>query len=185
MPLKFLVKRILIACCLSAAPAHAGKLDAYFGAYSFSATTSRSSGSKSGAGAYKVSFMLPISDHFEGGIGYSLLYSDIFGGDSVYGFDVELAYYPFTPAGRVKIATENTQITTETLWRPFAMVGFNPRQFQSISTQYNGYSLALGTERTYSGQFNLKGMFRYATLTGPAGSTATELTILGGISFNF
>lgn len=185
MPLKFWAHRILLVAALVAVPAHAGKLDAYIGAYDFAAKTPVAKGSKSGVGAYKVSFLLPISDRFEAGIGYSLIYSDIFTGDSVYGFDVELAYFPFTSAGRVQVASGNTQVAIEPQWRPFAMVGFNPRQFQSISTQYNGYSLALGTERTYTGQFNLKGMVRYAMLTGPNTATASEITILGGISFNF
>jgi hypothetical protein len=34
-------------------------------------------------------------------------------------------------------------------------------------------------------KFNFKGLFRYSTMAGPNEGEATELGIMGGISFNF
>ncbi len=176
---------ILAVILTSASRAHAGKLDAYLGAFDFSAKTPIGSGSKNGLGSYKIAYMMPVLDNLEVGIGYSLIFSNIVGGDSVYGFDIDAMYFPFTPHGKVKFQAPNSQVTTDTLWRPFVLLSYNARQFQSVSTQYNGFGFGAGTERAYDTRFTLKGMIRYITLSGPNGSTASEITALAGVSFGF
>ena len=170
---------------LAAAPASAGKVDAYVGAFDFAAKTSLASGSKSGLGAYKISYLMPVADQVEIGIGYSLIFSDVIGGDSVYGFDIEAAYYPFTPAGSVRTKAGDAIVQQDFMWRPFVLLGFNARQFQSIATQYNGFSGGVGVERTYDQRVSFKGLLRYVNLQGPSKANAREISILGGMSFGF
>lgn len=183
MPLKNLALIILFA--LAAPLAHAGKVDVYFGGFDFSAKTSLAEGSKSGFGAYKISYLMPITNNVEIGIGYSLIFSNVIGGDSVYGFDIEAAYFPLTPSTRVKTHTERAIVGQDFTWRPFVLGSFNARQFQSIATQYNGFGGGLGVERAYDARFTFKGLIRYLTLSGPSDSSAKELTAIGGVSFGF
>lgn len=183
MRLKAFTLFCLIACAVP--KAHAGKLDAYFGAYDFSAATAVSKGSKSGLGAYKIGIMFGVTERFEAGLGYSLIYSDVFGGDSVYGLDVEGHYYFLTPSRREVVEGGPVTLTTESAWRPFIAFGFNARQFQSIATQYNGLSLGVGTERVYDKRLSFKGLLRYTHLEGPPGASALEISVLGGVCVNF
>jgi hypothetical protein len=163
----------------------AAKVDLYFGAFDFSAETAATSGSASGAGAYKISYYLPIFDQVEVGLGYTLILADTFSGDSAFGLDVEMAYFPFTPAQDLKIQAEKTTATISHNWKPFVLGGYNARQFQSVSTQYNGFSAGFGFERKLEARYNFKGLFRYASLAGANEGTASEITILGGLTFNF
>lgn len=183
-------KNILLHCTLLlmmffSVRAHAAKFDFYFGAFDFSAQTASSEGSASGLGLYKINYSLPILNNLEAGLGYTVILADTVGGDALFGFDIEVSYFPLTAAGPLKIQTENTQAIAEALWRPFVMFGYAARQIQSVSTQYNGVSFGAGVERALDMKFNFKGLVRYATMAGPNEGEATELGIMGGISFNF
>jgi len=164
---------------------YAGKFDFYAGAYQFSAKTNIKSGSKSGPGAYKVSYMLPLLNQLEAGIGYSVLFSDIVTGDAAYGLDLELHYFPLSMSRRMEISAGESNVSIEPVWRPIVLVGYSARQFQSVSTQYFGLTTGVGTEYAWTSLFSLKGMIRYNMLSGPNKATASELTVLGGVSFSF
>lgn len=180
---RFLVfKATLLLTC---APVHAGKFDAYFGGYNFSAKTNTQTGSKSGVGAYKVSYVIPLLKNLEAGIGFSVLFSNVITGDAAYGLDLELYYYPLTMSRRVDLSTEFATIGIESVWRPFVLGGYSARQFQSTSTQYFGLTAGAGTEYAWTSAYSLKGMIRYNMLTGPNEATASEMTVLGGVSFSF
>lgn len=163
----------------------ASKLDLYFGAFDFSAKTATGEGSVSGAGAYKLGFYLPLFENFEAGIGYSLILSDMIGGDSAFGLDIEGAYFPLTSVGPSIFSNDRVSARIESVWRPFVLVGYHARQFQSVSTQYTGLSVGGGTERAFDARYSFKALFRYATMAGANEGEATELTIMGGLSFQF
>lgn len=163
----------------------AAKLDLYFGAFDFSAETTSTSGSKSGAGAYKISYFLPILEQLEVGIGYTVILSEIVSGDSSFGLDLEAAYFPLTSASSIKSQNESTVVIIDSAWSPFILLGYSARQFQSVSTQYNGFTAGIGTERRWNNKMSLKGLVRFASFAGPNDSSADELVILGGVSFPF
>jgi len=166
-----------------AMPAHSAGVDVYAGFFDFSAKTESLSGAKSGLGAYKLSFLFPIGDRFEIGIGYSLLLADTFSGDAAFGIDAEAYWFPLTSSGAVSLSTENTQVMSSEIWRPFLGLSYNVRQFQSVETQYNGFGLGVGVERALRGGYDLKTFLRYVDLQGPNSATATEIIFLVGLSF--
>lgn len=165
-----------------ATPVYAAKVDLYGGLYSFSAETADTSGSKSGLGAYKLAISLPLTDRIEMGLGYSLIFSQIFTGDAVYGIDLEASYFPVTPASPVEAQSDQIAMRTDFDWRPFVAGGYHARQFQSVKTQYNGFSLGIGTEKSFRGRYSLKGLIRYGLMAGPDESSATEIIVVVGLS---
>lgn len=181
---KFLVG-LLTIFILGCSEVNAAKFDFYMGAFDFTAKTSSSEGTANGFGMYKINYSLPILNNLEAGIGYTLILADTISGDALFGFDIEMSYFPLTAATPIKIQTENTFAKQEALWKPFVLVGYAARQIQSVSTQYNGLSLGAGVERALDLKFNFKGLVRYTTMAGANQGEATELGILGGISFNF
>ena len=174
-----------IILCFSGSISKAAKLDLYFGAFDFSAKTASASGSKCGDGAYKISYFLPILEQLEVGIGYTVILSEVVGGDSSFGLDLEAAYFPLTSASSIKSQNESTVVLIESVWSPFVLLGYSARQFQSVSTQYNGFTAGIGVERKWNSKMNLKGLVRFASFAGPNDSSADELVILGGVSFPF
>jgi hypothetical protein len=166
-------------------PVAAAKLDLFFGGFSFSAETDSASGSASGVGAYLINYSLPIFDNLDVGLGYSLILADTFGGDSVFGLDVQAAYYPLTPGSEIKIVSGNTKATVGHIWKPYLSMNYSARQFQSVVTQYNGFGVGVGVERKLEAKYTLKCHLRYSAMAGPDSSTATEITFVSGLSFSF
>lgn len=186
MKSKQLSAKFLLAFALIASPAaFAGKFDAYIGGFNFAAKTRTSSGSKSGFGAYKIAYQIPLLDNLEAGIGYTLIMANGVGGDAAFGFDLDISYFPLTPAGPLKIQDSKTTLKYESLWKPLVSLGYHARQFQSVSTQYNGFSIGAGVERKLDAQFNAKALLRYGSFLGANKGQATEITGLFGISFGF
>src|SRR5690606_9369141 len=103
---------------------------------------------------------------------------------AAFGFDIEGAYYPFTSSGASEIRTDRVSAVYNPIWKPFVMIGYHARQFQSVSTQYNGFGIGLGFERVLTARYNLKGLLRYATLAGANDGKGTEMVMLIGLTFN-
>lgn len=187
MQLSFL-RRILfvssLVCSVHTA-AVAAKVDLFIGGFDFSAETSQGQGAASGFGLYKINYCLPVLTNVEVALGYTIILADTVGGDALFGFDIEMFYFPVTAAAPVRIRTESTFLSHESVWKPFVMVGYGARQIQSVSTQYNGISLGGGVERALNSKFNFKGLIRYLTMAGPNEGQATELGFMGGVSFSF
>jgi len=165
--------------------AFSAKLDLYFGAFDFSAETAEAADTISGLGVYKISYLLPITSHVEVGLGYSLVMSDTFGGDSSFGFDVESAWFPWTLTEPIKIRSDKTSLRMVALWRRFLSLGYNVRQFQSVETQFTGFSVGVGAERALRLGYDLKFLLRHTSLSGPNDATASEIDALAGVSFSF
>lgn len=165
--------------------AEAYKLDFLAGGFSLSAQTSSSSGSISNLGAYKISYLVPVTNHFEFGLGYTLIMSDVVSGDAAFGLDLDLNYFPISANSALELRTGNTSARMTEKWAPLIGVGFHQRQFQSVQTQYNGFSISGGAERALVDQFSLKAIVRYMYLNGASGATANLIDALVGVSFQF
>jgi hypothetical protein len=187
MQLKNRIQLVLLLSAIYLVPsmASAAKFDFYFGAFDLSAETNENDGNVSGLGSYKMGYYLPALINFEFGIGYSLILSNTFGGDAAFGFEAEAAWFPFTQTTPIKVQSDKSFIRISPLWRPFVYAGYIVRQFQSVETQYNGFSLGLGAERALTYDFDAKFLVRYITLAGPNESEATEIDVLAGITFDF
>ncbi len=182
-----LLKPVLAGLALSmfTCPALAHKLDFLAGGFSLSAKTSKGSGSRSGLGAYKFTYMIPVTANLDFGLGYTLILSDTFTGDAAFGLDLETNYFPFTPNAPIEISGANLSARMSEIWSPFVGAGYHQRQFQSVQTQYNGFSVAAGVERSFNEDFRIKGICRYLLMNGANRSTASVLDVLIGVSVQF
>lgn len=167
--------------------AHASKLVLSGGAYSFTAEngSNKVSASLSGLGSYQVAYRQPAFEKFELDFGFSLLATDIVGGDLSFGIDIGANYYFMTGANQIKAESDLGVVVLNDQWRPFFGVSFNQRNFQSTSSQYAGFGVKGGTEYQLNDEFALHGTVRYLLLGGPNKSSATQIDILSGIVVQF
>lgn len=157
--------------------ANANKFDFLAGAFSFAGDETVSN-----LGAYHMGYATDFKD-FEVAIGYTLLMTQIVGGDLAFGFDLGINYYPWTESTVTEGASSTSYFSVNPLWRPFIGASFNQRQFQSTKSNYAGFSLCLGAERALDYSFDLKSLLRITSLAGPSSASATEITVLIGITF--
>ncbi len=181
----WLKHKLLLVFILLSTSAHASKMDILTGGYSLAAKTSQTDGSTTGAGAYRFNYGLNILKGLDIAIGYTLIMSQVIGGDMGFGFDLGFEYFPLTPSTNLKALTTDSMLSVKPLWRPFVGTGFSQRQFQSVSTNYAGFHLSVGVERALEYGFDFKGILKYSTLTGPQSASATEIIIGAGITFPF
>lgn len=176
---------ILLLLAFLTYQAQANKVDILAGGYSLSASTDEASGSASGLGGYKINYSFNLLNNLDMTVGYSIIMSNTFGGDLGFGFDFEFNYFPLTPSIPINSKSTKSFMTVKPLWRPLVGICFHQRQFQSVNSNYAGFGLNLGFERSMDRIFDLKGLVRYSVLGGPGSANATEILILGGITFPF
>lgn len=170
--------------CLLAPSAFADKIDVSIGGFSFEATNARNKSSKtiSGFGSYRLGYRRTFMDHYEFDISYSLVATEVIGGDLSFGLDAGVNYYPFSVPGDIEADSGKAFFVLQSLWRPFVGGFFSQRSFQSVSSQYAGMGLKFGTEYQYNEKLSVIGVLRYFGLSGPSGSEATQIDILlGGV----
>jgi hypothetical protein len=155
------------------------------GLFSLGAQTGSASGTASNLGCYRVGFGMPVSTHFDVNVGYTLIMSEIIGGDLAFGLDLGTNYFPLTQTGAYELSTGTTMVAHEELWRPYVGLWFHQRQFQSVRTNYSGFGLATGFERALRFPFDYKIELRYTSLVGASGATATEINFVGGLTLRF
>ncbi|MCB0385196.1 MAG: hypothetical protein KDD43_07370 [Bdellovibrionales bacterium] len=165
--------------------ASASKLDIMAGWFSISAKTNSGSSELSNFGAYRINYFIPVFRQLDLTVGYSLLMSDTFGGDLGYGVDGGVTYYPISNSRPIKADSENARMVVDSLWRPYAGLGFSQRQFQSVQSTYAGFSLFGGVERSLMREFDFKAELRIVELQGAGVATATEMTLVAGIIYLF
>ncbi len=161
------------------------KLDIQTGYYSLTGTASGRTGSKSGPGAYRIGYRRNVLPKLDLGVGYSVIYSSIFTGDSTFGLDVSATYFPFSASSKMDFEAGRQTLSLNELWRPYLSLAFNQRNIQSIQTSYAGFSVAAGTERAWKENTSFNFTLRYANLSGPRSATATIIEVLGGLCFGF
>lgn len=167
--------------------AYGYRIETFGGGYSFTATNSKnnSRATLSGIGSYRLGFRFSIFNQIEGDLGYSILATDVVGGDLSFGADLGFSYFPWTVTGDLELNRPEATLTAYSRWHPLIGFGFSQRNFQSVSSQYAGAHLKVGLEYQGWRQMRVGGFLRYIMLNGPSNSTATQIDILGGIVTEF
>ena len=173
---------LILIFSLSALQSYADSFDILFGAYDLSAKTESASGSSTNIGGYKLTYSHNLAPQFTLTAGYTLIMSDTIGGDLSFGFDLGGNYYFLTPSDRLVSETKNATMTIAHKLRPYVGLTFHQRQFQSVKSNYAGFGLNAGSTFDINKDYELKALFRYITLSGPQNATATELSILLGLT---
>ncbi|MBK7842410.1 MAG: outer membrane beta-barrel protein [Bdellovibrionales bacterium] len=176
---------LVSALAVSTQKARATKIDVMTGWYSITAETATASSEISNFGLYRINYMISLLPKLELIVGYSLMMSDILGGDLGFGIDGSFVYYPISTSWRILAAVDNAKMSVDGIWRPYLGMGFSQRQFQSVQSTYAGFSFNVGVERSLARAFDIKGEIRYLLLQGTRDSTATELSAVGGVVFSF
>ena len=168
--------------CFSSSAAHIGLSDGF---YSVNATVNGNETSISSFGSYRVSLMQEITPYFSLNLGYSLLLENINGGDTSYGFDLGVNYFPISLNSDETTRVGNVDIKIIQKWSPFVGIGFYQRQYQSIQSGYSGFGLNGGAIYAYKKRFDLFGEIRYVMLNGPVSAKATEISPVVGVLVKF
>lgn len=161
------------------------KLDFGFGFYSLTGEGGTSAGSVSGIGDYRIQYRRSIHPKLDLGVGYSVMFSSIISGDSIYGIDVGATYFPLTRSGPFEIQNSGQTIQIVEIFRPYVSLSFNQRNIQSVQTTYSGFGVSAGAEYQLGVFSSLNFCVRYLTLSGSRESTAKVIDFIGGISLNF
>jgi hypothetical protein len=166
--------------------AWASKFDVLGGYYSLQAKTSSSTGSLANLGSYYVGFSTDLKPHLEVGVGYSLVLSNTFNGDSGFGFDLFANYFPWSRATHLSTQTSSYTWEMNEYIRPYVGLLFSQRQFQVVgSSSYAGFGVQGGFEYQLAQTYSLKTQLRMLYLSGPSKSTANFMDLLVGISYGF
>ena len=178
-------KALLVSCWLisPAAFAAGGKFTAGWGFFALSAKTQDTSSSISNPSAFHLSYRQPQGDRLELKIGYSILMADFSGSDLGYGLDAGFNYYPFTDSADESYHDPLVSARRSELWRPYAGLSFNQRNFQSVRNSYAGFGFSAGVERYYDEKMSFNAEARFVTLSGSNESEATETALLVGVVF--
>jgi hypothetical protein len=189
-PSRFLGLMLLFIVGLQGIPnasAYSNKLDFTFGGFSINATNSSTNKTAkvSGVGAYQVRYRRAITRHVDFLAGYSLHFQKVFTGDSIYGLDFGVIYFPLTASGAVTSRSEDVEVVVSETWRPFIMVDFLQRNFQGIQTTYTGFGGGVGTEWRWTDTMGVIGQVRGASLSAGQGTSATEISVSGGLVIGF
>lgn len=165
--------------------AHASLVGMSAGYYSIDAKNSNGTTNLSNIGAYRVFLMHEIESRFALNAGYNMIFEKYITGDSAFGFDIGFNYFHFGMSNTVNSKIGNVVIKSIQEWSPYIGVSFNQRQYQSIRTSYSGIGINVGTLKNLSPKINLLLDFRYVPLSGPVESTASEMTLVGGIAYEY
>jgi opacity protein-like surface antigen len=167
------------------ANSHAAKFSLMFGSFGVTATSDISSGTLSGVGLYSMSYEYPLLPFLDFGLGYTVIMSELVGGDMMFGPDLKVNYYPFSNSNPTLIRSKKLNLTIEELWRFYGSVGFHQRQVQSVRVAYSGLSIGAGAEYFLNPELSLKSEVRYISMKGASNGVATEFTLSAGIVKGF
>lgn len=148
------------------------KLGATFGFYDIRAESQGSNGATQSLalqrpGAYQLTAQFRLLDPLEIGVGYSLFYSRIIGGDMGFGPDISLIYFPFAAGGIQSWNEFGHSLKLQETLRPFIAGSFHQRQFQSVQTSYSGFGLQIGLEWNQNAKWGYLAKLSTQSLTGP------------------
>jgi hypothetical protein len=164
------------------------KINFDVGYYSLSAespTAGKDNVEVSGFGSYSLSGNVPLSLHFELGLGYTVFFSQTLSGDMGYGPDFSVIYFPMSSGSGVKSYESNVYYQEIEKWRPFFYLSFHQRQFQSVQSSYSGFGVGGGVEYQMNPEYSLRGTMRSMSLTGSSSTSMTHMEFLVGIQKHF
>lgn len=165
--------------------AQGAKLDWSTGYFKLTSKTPTASGSVTSYSTYQIALRHALLSQIEIEIGYTLNFAKFFSGDMGYGPDMGLLYYPLGSASRTNLKNGDVYLEQFEPIRPFVIMQFHQRQFQSIQASYAGFSVGGGVEYWFSPPFGLRLWGNALRLRGPLQSTASETNLLIGLSVEF
>jgi hypothetical protein len=166
-------------------PAKAKKLDWSMGYFTIVSQTPTTKSKLSNLGAYQISHRFNLLDNVEFSYGYSLTFTKFLAGDYGYGPDMGLYYFPFGSAGMTRLLAPSLQMHRQEILRPFVVMQFHARQFQSIGASYAGFSFGGGVEYWKFHPLGIRFWAKNTLLKGPQKSTATEMSYYWGLSWEY
>lgn len=155
------------------------------GGYSITGEGGTRTTSVSGLGAYRLGFTYGLTEQFQLKLGYNVTYESIFTGDSIYGLDVGGSWLFYGPVLYENFKSEGVLINIVRDWTPYVGFQFNQRQFQSNKSNYSGLGFHLGSHFPIQNNLSWHTEVRYNSLSGPSNATATDMSILIGVSRDF
>lgn len=181
--------RSVLSFCLSIGfgiYAEARKFNVTMGYFNVSAKTETADGSLNNLGAYNFTFTQTMNDQLEAVLGYTVLMSNVVGGDLSFGLDLGLRYFPLTRLRPQQTEMKTASVFISEIWRPYVGVGFSERRFQSVEANYAGFGITLGTERQLEIEnYSLLIELRYTSFSGSSSASADEIILSTGISVPF
>jgi opacity protein-like surface antigen len=184
------LKRICFLILFSAAvPAMAsdGYVSGKIGTWSFSTSgISASNESASGFGLYTLEAGYSLTPKFQVMSAFNVLLSDGLGGQTGFGVDLGVRYFPFTDAGTAVTQTDEAQVRVTEKWRPYIGVVFTERTFNFVlSTTFVGGGVRAGVDYQMGRNWYLNAEIRYDMLYGPDDGEASQNNILVGAGLEF
>lgn len=147
----------------------AKKISANFGIYNIATeNTNGSSLNLTRLGNYQIVGHFPLNDRVELDLGYSVFFSRIITGDMGFGPDLWVNYFFRSAPSRDKLVFgDQVSVSSLSLIRPFAGIGFHQRQFQSTQTSFSGFGLVGGLEWMMTPDYSLVSKLNIQDLVGP------------------
>ena len=139
----------------------------------------------SGVGAYRLGYRRNVSHFVDIGVGYTLAFSKLVTGDSLFGLDVQARYFPLSAAGAIRSEYDGSTLIISEQFRPYLGGSFIQRNFKGVQTTYVGFGFSGGAEYRLDSKMSLLGEFRFASLSASSANTATEMVVSTGVSFGF
>ncbi|MBF0441874.1 MAG: hypothetical protein HQK54_08225 [Oligoflexales bacterium] len=132
-------------------------------------------------GIYHFVYESEIGDRFVFRPSYSFYILGTKSMDLGFGFDLELAYYPFTFNRPFQYNDRTISWSYFEVFRPSIGFSFNQRQYQSINSSYAGAGITLSIDYQFSEKYYITTKIRYISLKGPLTSHISEYNVMGGI----
>jgi hypothetical protein len=175
----------LIFVLISAQCFASSKFSFSAGGFSISGQGGTKAVSVSGLGSYRLGLQQELRDSIYLSLGYNIIYDSIFTGDSIYGLDIGGSWFFLEPALVQFFQNDEVTLKITRQWSPYVGIHFNQRQFQSNKANYSGLGLHGGAQFPIKDNFSWHGEVRYNSLTGPGQATASEMSLLLGVSSEF
>ncbi|MFW7379130.1 MAG: hypothetical protein ACOH5I_10015 [Oligoflexus sp.] len=172
---------LLIALLISNTEAQASEFRVSAGYFNLEAKTSTQRTNLGNLGVYRFAYAAAIGDHFSFQPGYSLYVIGTSSFDLGYGLDLNFGYYPLSLNRGYRQSYKNIKWQQTDELRPFVMVSFYQRQYQSIQSTYAGLGLSLGADYQLQ-SIALFARGGLALLKGPFGAQISEITAQIGVS---
>jgi len=174
------VKKWLLSIFLSTS-VYSANFGVMSGYYNLSSKGERGNSKVSSLGSYRFFYHHNVTQKLTADFSYTILYEKNIGGDSSYGFDIGMNYFPFPRTSVTPKEVKRVQIKIEPKYSPYVGLGYHQRQYQSISTAYSGPGVKGGSIFTYKENLDLIVEGRHIFLSGPASTKATESSLNFGI----
>lgn len=155
------------------------------GGYSISGKNGNRTTEVSGLGAYRLGLSHNFTTDFQLKIGYNVTFESIISGDSIYGLDIGASWLFWGPQLFESFKSDGVLVKITREWSPYLGFQFNQRQFQSNKSNYSGFGAHIGAHFPIQSNLSWHSEVRYNLLTGPNNATATDSSILLGVSRDF